>query len=201
MIVHELFTREHVERVNLVMATLEALKLVQNNKTDYAKGFAYTGPDVDAEARNRLFAENKDEFGLRGCLVSLKRQHVDESIPLPKIWKTPYRENQRLSNLGYIRRKEWTEEKYEEEKQRSIANEKVVCKCGSSKDLDTVTSHGQKRSKVMVGGKRRTRCKNCEGCKAPRCEQCPPCLKPSLKKPCLQKVCLFPVIPKCPCFM
>ena len=59
---------------------------------------------------------------------------------------------------------------------------------------------GHKRAKVQVGGKRKIRCKKCTGCLAKKCMNCNHCKFPHLKKPCHDKVCLFPIAPKCPCF-
>lgn len=86
------------------------------------------------------------------------------------------------------------------EQQRSIVNQKVVCKCGTTRVLDAEDASKSGKSKVLVGNKRRMRCKECAGCKATKCNECQNCLKPHLKKPCVRKVCLFPVVPKCPCF-
>ncbi len=47
---------------------------------------------------------------------------------------------------------------------------------------------------------RKHRCRKCEQCKAPKCGKCRNCLNPPLKQACSGKVCLFPIIPNCPCF-
>ena len=52
---------------------------------------------------------------------------------------------------------------------------KKVCRCGS--------------------GKRKVRCKKCEGCFAKKCNQCQFCLKPSMKKSCVKRECHYQVVP------
>ena len=43
--------------------------------------------------------------------------------------------------------------------------------------------------KLIEGKKRRRRCLDCDGCKAPKCETCKYCLDPTLKRPCIMKTC------------
>jgi hypothetical protein len=89
------------------------------------------------------------------------------------------------------------------EQQRSVVNQKIVCRCGVNKKANfAVAREGAtyERKSVWSGFKKRTRCKNCPGCLATKCNECQYCLKPHLKKPCVRKVCQFPVVPKCPCF-
>jgi hypothetical protein len=89
------------------------------------------------------------------------------------------------------------------EQQRSIVNQNVVCRCGTTKKMDYEVQRlgsTHSRSKVYVGGKRKMPCKKCEGCLAPKCGNCKFCLYRHLKKPCADRVCRFPVVPKCPCF-
>ena len=91
--------------------------------------------------------------------------------------------------------------------QRAVANLNKVCRCGSMKEMETpntIKRMGQKahnRTRVLIGGKRKMRCKKCTGCKAPRCNKCIFCIKASMKKPCENRKCLFPIVPKCPCFI
>ena len=84
------------------------------------------------------------------------------------------------------------------EQRRSVVNQKIFCKCGVTRVVEA--EENSKKGKVLVGNKRRMRCRECAGCKATKCNECQFCLKPHLKKPCVRKVCLFPVVPKCPCF-
>jgi hypothetical protein len=46
-------------------------------------------------------------------------------------------------------------------------------------------------------GKRKVRCKKCERCLAQKCNQCKFCLKPSMKKACVKRKCLYQAIFKC----
>ena len=88
------------------------------------------------------------------------------------------------------------------EQQRTVHNQNIFCKCGFIKKMeieDAKKGKSVKRS-VHVGTKRRTRCKECPGCKATKCNECQHCLKPQNKKPCVLRVCHFPKVPKCPCF-
>jgi hypothetical protein len=89
------------------------------------------------------------------------------------------------------------------EQQRSVVNQKLVCRCGTTKKMSFQVDRIGKshtRSKVYIGGKRRMPCKECAGCKAPKCNKCKFCLQAHLKKSCEQRKCLFPKIPQCPCF-
>merc|ERR1712150_321982 len=87
----------------------------------------------------------------------------------------------------------------ENEKNRSIAYKDIVCHCGFDKPLDHADGEGGKKT-VKTGHKKRSRCKECKGCLAPKCMNCKFCINPKLKKPCQDKICLFPIVPKCPCF-
>ena len=49
------------------------------------------------------------------------------------------------------------------------------------------------------GFQKRMHCKKCAGCTAPICGECRPCNVPSMKKPCVNRPCLFPIIARCPC--
>ena len=62
---------------------------------------------------------------------------------------------------------------------RLITKRDVMCRCGF---------------------KKRMRCKKCTRCMAPKCGKCSPCNVPLMKKPCENQVCMFPIIPRCPCF-
>ena len=78
-----------------------------------------------------------------------------------------------------------------------------VCRCGSTKILAVPPQGngvGKKRSKVYVGGKRKVRCNKCTGCLAANCNICKHCRLPHWKKPCVERTCLFPILPECPCF-
>ena len=79
-----------------------------------------------------------------------------------------------------------------EQPQRSLIVKKdnVICRCGFKSE----------KTGAHTGQKRRTRCNKCARCTAPKCGKCKPCTVPSMKKPCEYRVCLFPNIPKCPCF-
>jgi len=198
MLAYEQFgSVSYMTSVNGVMATLEALNLVAHQRDDYAKGFEYVGPDIDKDVRQELFNAYSNKEGyplLKVSTVSVRRTEVDlEVTPWPKIQRFPV---SKRSAYHYNARDNWSEERIEEEKQRSVANAERVCKCGTVYATDKFAS----KSKVHTGFKKRSRCKNCEGCLAPKCGMCQPCLRPPLKKPCIERVCKFPVIPKCPCF-
>ena len=79
-----------------------------------------------------------------------------------------------------------------EQPQRSLIVKKdnVICRCGFKSE----------KTGAHTGQKRRTRCNKCARCTASKCGKCKPCTVPSMKKPCEYRVCLFPNIPKCPCF-
>ena len=96
--------------------------------------------------------------------------------------------NQDEATKHYISAHQNDELKKDLEIQKAIANRDKVCQCGTMKDGN------------LVGGKRKVRCKKCTGCLAPKCKKCIFCVRPSMKKPCEQRKCLFPIVPKCPCF-
>ena len=79
MIAHEQFNSiSYMTQVNQVMATLESLGQVSHQKEDYAKGFEYVGPDIDADVRKDLFRGSRKLHKLRECTVGLgPRAKVD----------------------------------------------------------------------------------------------------------------------------
>jgi hypothetical protein len=62
--------------------------------------------------------------------------------------------------------------KDDQEIQRAIANLDIVCRCGSMKEFkgESMGEKNYPKTKVLVGGKRKMRCKKCTGCLAPKCD-------------------------------
>ena len=88
--------------------------------------------------------------------------------------------------------------------QKAIANRDKVCQCGTMKNMSKAKILHRKnhqKTRVLTGGKRKMRCKKCTGCLATKCNKCIFCIKASMKKPCENRKCLFPIVPKCPCFI
>ena len=156
---------------------------------EYFGGLVYNGPNVFPKYCQHL-KEEYDVADVKLVLrpVPVKEEHMYTTRP-------PQFESIRSGRLAP-----------EEEKERSIKNQNTFCRCGFEKKIQggaVIHREGHKthiRKKVTVGQKRRTRCKLCENCLRPPCRKCDFCLKPHLKKPCVLRECLFPVVPKCPCF-
>ena len=84
----------------------------------------------------------------------------------------------------------------DEEMERSLLNSTKVCQCGTT----AKPKINSQKAKTHTGYKKRSRCKKCPGCLAEKCMKCNNCLNPSNKQACVLKKCLFPRVPKCPCF-
>ena len=81
---------------------------------------------------------------------------------------------------------------------RSTETKKQNCSCGGLKMI-AKNWRNQKRL-VRIGQKRRQRCQKCPACLRPPCRKCKFCKNRSFKKPCQERVCLSPLLPRCPCF-
>ena len=141
------------------------------------------------------------DFGLRKVQMNLTQVEVKEKHRYPITppvfdFKAIYSKRKGIPVVP-------EELKDDQEIQRAVANLDKVCRCGSMKAFkgEQGGEKGYVKSKVLVGGKRKLRCKKCTGCLAPNCKKCNFCTKPHLKKPCVNRVCLFPKVPNCPCFI
>lgn len=188
--------------MTVAVSVLEGLDLAKKH-TDDLGGYVWIGQDVYKKFRQVTFDNNQEKFDLKELNLTLKSVKVLEEHRYPIV--PPAFTFQSEPREGIPAIPEGAEN--DEEIQRSIINRNKVCQCGSKKALSVpvrIARDGQKkhtRQTVMVGGLRRTRCKKCEGCLAEPCRKCNFCLVPSMKKPCKLRVCRFPVIPKCPCFV
>lgn len=186
---------DEATKITNVASIIEALGLV-DRLTDNLGGLVYKGPDLYKKYCHDQYILYRDEMALKEVKLSLKPVSVAEEnryeVISPAFARTLAFEGAATDD--------------DEEVRRSIKNREVNCKCGIRKTLDkgvVIQREGHKthvRKQVFVGGQRRRRCKRCTACLAPRCEKCIFCLNPSMKKPCQDKVCLFPIVPKCPCF-
>ncbi len=184
-------------RVTLSAAILEGLGLV-SRKTDTIGGVVWIGKDLlpvwledqclkyyDDAAQLKTVKVDLEQVQLTPEQMELATEDLEQH--LASMLETPTVAIEGLST----------------EQQRSVVNQKIVCKCGTTKKMTYDVERDGKthfRSKVWTGFKKRSRCKACPGCLAKKCGECNYCLKAHLKKPCVLKVCQFPVVPKCPCF-
>jgi hypothetical protein len=184
--------------VTLVAAIMEGLSLVER-KTDPVGGVVWTGKDLLEEwTRKQCWKYYWEPEAVKACSVVVKpleltAEQLEEATEAAK---------EHIQSLQAV--PEISTEGLSAEQQRSVVNQKIVCKCGTSKKTEFVVGqNGDKhqRKSVWTGFKKRSRCKECPGCTATRCNECQFCLKPHLKKPCVRKVCQFPRVPKCPCFV
>jgi len=85
---------------------------------------------------------------------------------------------------------------------RSNETKKLNCSCGGTRFNPSLKDRRSKdkRKQVRIGQKRRVRCQKCPACLTPPCRKCKFCKNRSFKKPCQERVCLYPLLPKCPCF-
>jgi hypothetical protein len=178
------------------------LKLVQKKifNVDEVKQtfYVYAGPDILGQEIEKLYSRHKIEFELKRPKLSLIPEQVNPEEFLPYISNA----DEKLLESAAANNDEGG--KSAEEKIRSLANKNRVCQCGYDKRMEVkVNRDGQNayfKKTVRTGFKKRSRCKQCRGCLASKCGKCTPCLRPAMKKPCVDKICLFPVVPKCPCF-
>jgi len=197
MLAHEQFkSMARLIQINEVMAFFDALGLVSNRRgQDHFGGFEYCGPDIDKQTRLNLHCKYKKEFDLPDCYVKLQRLDIS-NIHLPRVEKYP--KNLR-GRHGF--RLEWDDKRIELERVRSIANSHRVCKCGTTYNAQVKSFNGKiHRQSVLTGNHKKHRCYKCPGCLSSRCEACTNCLNPRNKQACIKRKCLFPVMPKCPCF-
>lgn len=178
-------------------AILEGLGLVER-QTDSVSGVTWIGDDLLVKWQEEMCAKfYVDPEEIRKCSVLLSMHELsEEQLELARDDAKAYLDSQ-------VEAPTVSTEGLTSEQQRSVVNQKIVCKCGISKKASfSVEREGgtYERKSVWSGFKKRTRCKECAGCKATKCNECQNCLKPHLKKPCVRKVCQFPVVPKCPCF-
>ena len=186
------FGVNETRRVTLSAAILEGLKLVQA-KTDLLGGIVWIGKDIFKKWDNMEYQKYLDQIPtdkrVRLCIESLTNL-TPEQLELAM-------EDAEQVVVTAAETPVLDAGDFSAEQQRSIVNQSIVCRCGTTKNM---TNEGSVKRKVYVGGKRKMPCKQCVGCKAPKCGKCNPCLKLHLKKPCVDRVCRFPVVPKCPCF-
>ena len=192
-------------KVHSLCAVLSSLKLIKKSNSNFKLEFSYCGPNVYQE----WLTQQNEKFGaqLKLCstrVVRITRAQLKEKgveIPRPRhmvgvagsgqniqsMKKALFRDQARIKDLSQM----------EEQQQRSVKNAEIICKCGKEKYM---TNSAGNRVKVKVGFHKRSRCKKCVGCLAKKCDQCVNCLNPRNKQSCIDKICLFPIIPKCPCF-
>jgi len=205
-IINESFSVNESRRLTMSAAILEGLGMVEKI-TDELGGFVFNGTSKPYEDfKKTLWDMYSTEFSLKELQMNLTEVEVKEEHRYPI--KAPEFDFRKALKRKDIVIPEVPEElKDDKDIQRAIVNYEKVCKCGSMKDWKGPLnkSKGAKRTmerkKVLVGGKRKLRCKKCTGCLAQNCKKCKFCTQPHLKKPCINRVCLFPVVPNCPCFI
>ena len=185
---------------------LESLKLVE--KKTFSAGeekqtsYVYAGQDILGQEMYNLHRQYKTEFDLKRPRLALPQEKISPEAFLPYIQNVEEDIATSISLATAVQNNEVGKSK--EEKIRSLANKDRVCQCGYDKRMEVkVSRDGQNayfKKTVRTGFKKRSRCKQCKGCLAPKCGRCTPCIRPAMKKPCVDKICLFPVVPKCPCF-
>ncbi len=185
---------EASEKIRSILHILTGLCLVALVRSGRWK---YHGPKVLHEYKRKLFFMYQKEFpDLKLCKIHLHRVPVPEGS-LPK--------RRKLFKLEAIScgqdKQKYIEDKLKDvdvstlnpEQRHSYEMRKIVCRCGKTVEGTT--------KKVHAGFKRRVKCQKCSGCKAPKCMRCTNCLNPRNKQACQDKICLFPKVPKCPCFV
>ena len=186
-IIAENFVVNESRRLNMVASILEGMDMVEK-ANDKLGGLIYKGPvkafdDFKQNLWDSFGATT--EYNLKKVKLCLPHVEVKEEHRYPI--ETPQFVINYLASLSEVVVPE--ELKEDLEIQRAIANRDKVCRCGSV------------IGGVLIGGKRKNRCKKCTGCLAIRCNKCIFCKRPHMKKPCENRKCLFPIVPKCPCFI
>ena len=162
----------------------------------------YTGPDFLEQDIAEEYDKYRSTFNLKNPKLLLAHANIPKDQFQPYVWNDVEQLSESSVVLSVTTNGE--EKNNVEEKIRSVANKDRVCHCGHDKRMEVkVNRDGQNsyfKKTVRTGFKKRSRCKKCKGCLAPKCGRCTPCLRPAMKKPCVDKICLFPVVPNCPCF-
>jgi len=198
--------QEQAEAARVAIDVLIALRLLQTDKAPGSRKVKYCGPNVftdwleDYKRANRDDRlDNTKEYVVEFTSKNTKKINPDwamaETVELnTKRWNkfvgTATTQKQQIITervAQFVATNEMSEEQ-----KRSFELKDVVCRCG----FNTVSGG----KKVKAGHKKRSRCKKCPGCTAPKCKKCKNCLVPSNKQACVDRVCLFPIIPKCACF-
>ena len=201
-----MYAVDETRRIIQALSILESLKLAEKKTFSVdditQTSYLYIGPDILGQEIEKFYGRHRSTFALKRPKLSLVQEYVDPGEFLPYMEKA----NEELANslaLG-VGANNSDGGKNSEEKIRSLVNKNRVCQCGYDKRMEVkVNRDGQNayfKKTVRTGFKKRSRCKQCKGCLAPKCGRCTPCIRPAMKKPCVDKICLFPVVPKCPCF-
>ena len=195
-----------IEDVAQALSLLESLKLVQKKifhcLLEKQTFYVYTGADVLGQDIEKLYNQHMVQFDLKKPRLSQIQDKISPDKFLPYLQPD---DEKLLEGLATACARDNDDGSGDtEEKIRSLANKDRVCQCGYDKRMEVkVSRDGQNsylKKTVRTGFKKRSRCKQCKGCLASKCGKCTPCLRPAMKKPCVDKICLFPVVPKCPCF-
>jgi hypothetical protein len=177
------------KRLLFSAAILEAMDLISSISDGY-ECIRYIGPDVYTAFKQEQFDAHKQLHGLKKVSVRLSViQNINESAMYDVKPPTFQSVINQLIAMGI---------QFEDENnRRSMQNRNVFCKCGHSEKPRNGSSN---RSFVIVGLKKRVRCQKCAPCLTSKCNECQFCLKPSMKKSCEKRICVFPKVPNCPCF-
>ena len=164
--------------------------------------YVYRGQDFLGQDIAEEYDKYRSTFNLKNPKLLLAHENIPKDKFQPYVWNDV--EQLSESSVVVSVNTNGEEKNNVEEKIRSVANKDRVCHCGHDKRMEVkVNRDGQNsyfKKTVRTGFKKRSRCKQCKGCLAPKCGRCTPCLRPAMKKPCVEKICLFPVVPNCPCF-
>ena len=163
---------------------LEGLDFVKQAK-DELGGLIFTGPsNIFPQFSIQNFQAYQKVYGLKPFDIPLNRVKLHPKHYHPRPGPTF---EDALNSLAI--------DIADEKKRRSILNRNVVCKCGYK-----IAVQDSFKSKTLTGNFKRSRCRKCEGCTRQNCGQCKHCLNPKMKQACIHRTCLFPNVPKCPCF-
>lgn len=191
-------------RIRTALNLLTGIKLLKRAQFT----FYFNGPNVYDDWKRLEFDRYGPNLNLKQCRVDVQIQkltpeqeelanqlsgnfHIDRNVSSGTAILL-----RRQHEMAEIMRKYCAENELTAEQERSVRYGHITCKCGTSVKL----SGSAKKSKAHTGFKKRARCKKCPGCKTPKCMKCANCLNPSFKQACSNRVCYFPLIPKCPCF-
>ena len=189
-----------------ICVILQCVEIIQKTKSRVIS-YTYEGPEIFQEWERREFekylSNNEEGVDFKPYKFrSLKEINTQGMVmPRSRILANINFASMTMSQLKVTLQKQQYSsmdiDTLDQEQIRSYKNNERVCKCGTKRAV--MDGDGRKKY-VHVGFKKRSRCKKCKGCLRPRCGQCTNCLNPRNKQACVEKVCLFPVIPKCPCF-
>jgi hypothetical protein len=191
--------------VGAAIRILQGLKLVERLGPVYL----YKGPNAFDAWESKHLEKHGDMA--RACRVKVERHNV----PSHMFPRQARKRIKKMRGKGYSSRRTHQNQLHRRMEKVRVKMDKWGLKMTPEQEVSlhhlasgTICNCGRKETKewkgkmitVHVGFHKRHRCKKCPACKDKICGKCKNCLNPANKQSCVNKVCMFPKTPKCPCF-